>query len=107
MRENFIRTWPIASDFYGSIAIDVDQSDFYGSIAIDVDQSLKDVQKYLLVTRDFSKGIQNDINFCVTRDRNNASFRRKLNPIAKNIIRKQNPIELVFEDVSTFDAKII
>ena len=94
MQENFIRTWPIALDFYGSIAIDVDQS-------------LEDVQKYLLVTRDFSKGIQNDINFCVTRDRNNASFRRKLNPIAKNIIRKQNPIELVFEDVSTFDAKII
>ena len=95
MRENFIRTWPIASDFYGSIATDVDQS-------------LEDVQKYLLVTSDFSKGIQNDINSCVTRDRNNnASFRQELDPIAKNIIRKQNPIELVFEDVSTFDAKII
>ena len=34
-----------------------------------------------------------------------ASFRQKLGPISKNIIRRQNPRELVFEDVSTFDAE--
>ena len=36
---------------------------------------------------------------------NNASFRQKLDPISKNIRRRQNPIELVFEDISTFDAE--
>ena len=42
----------------------------------------------------------------MTRDRiNNASFRQKLDPISKNILRRQNPLELVFEDISTFDAE--
>ena len=42
----------------------------------------------------------------MTRDRiDNASFRQKLDPISKNILRRQNPIELVFEDISTFDAE--
>ena len=41
----------------------------------------------------------------MTGDRiNNASFRQKLDLISKNILRKQNPLELVFEDISTFDA---
>ena len=42
----------------------------------------------------------------VTRDRiNDATFRQKLDPISKNILRRQNPLELVFEDISTFDAE--
>lgn len=42
----------------------------------------------------------------VTRDRTgDASFRQRLDPINKNIIRRQNPLELVFEDVSTVDAE--
>ena len=42
----------------------------------------------------------------MTRDRiNNASFSEKLDPIVNNILRKQNPLELVFEDISTFDAE--
>ena len=42
----------------------------------------------------------------MTRDRiNNDSFRQKLNPISKNILRRQNPLELVFEDISTFNAE--
>ena len=36
---------------------------------------------------------------------NKASFRQKLDPISKNILRRQNPLELVFEDISTFDAE--
>ena len=64
------------------------------------------VQKYILSTSDFSKGMQTDIKHYVTSDRvNNASFRQKLDPISKNIIRRQNPLELVFEDISTFDAE--
>ena len=51
--------------------------------------------------------MQDDINMYVTRDRlNNASFRQKFNPISKNIFRRQNPLELVFKDISTFDAQI-
>ena len=42
----------------------------------------------------------------MTRDRtNNCSFRQKLDPISKNILRRQNPLELVFENISTFDAE--
>ena len=59
-----------------------------------------------MATSDFAKGIQTDINHYVTRDRiNNASFRQKLDPISKNILRRQNLIELVFEDISTFDVE--
>ena len=50
--------------------------------------------------------MQDDINLYVTRDKlNNASFRQKLDQISKNIFRCQNPLELVFEDISTFDAQ--
>ena len=50
--------------------------------------------------------MQTDINNDITKDRiNNASFRRKLDPIKKNILRKQNPLELVFQDISTFDVE--
>ena len=31
--------------------------------------------------------------------------RQKLDPISKNILRRQNPLELVFEDISTSDAE--
>ena len=50
--------------------------------------------------------MQTDINHYVTRDRiNNVSFRQKLVRISKNILRRQNPLELVFEDISKFDAE--
>ena len=50
--------------------------------------------------------MQTHINYYVTMDRiNNASFRQKLDPINENILDKQNPLELVFEDISTFDSK--
>ena len=55
---------------------------------------------------DFAKSIQTDINHYVTRDgMNDASFRQRLDPISKNILRRQNPLELVFEDISIFDAE--
>ena len=50
--------------------------------------------------------MQDDINLYVTRDRlNKVSFRQRLDLILKNIFRRQNPLELVFQDISTFDAK--
>ena len=50
--------------------------------------------------------MQSNINHYVTKDRiNNASFQQKLDRISKNILRRQNPLEVVFEDISTFDAE--
>ena len=96
-------------NFYRNLADNVDNflsSEFYGRITNDADILTEDVQKYILATSDFAKGMQTDINNYVMRDRiNNASFKQKLDPISKNILRSQNPLELVFEDISTFDAE--
>ena len=95
--------------FYRNLANNVDnflRSEFYRKIANDANIPSEDVQKYIFATSDFAKRIQTDINHYVTRDEiNNAGFRQKLDPISKNILRRQNPIELVFEDISTFDAE--
>ena len=95
--------------FYRNLANNVDNflgSEFHGRIANAAEISSDDVQKYILATSNFAKGMQADINHYVTKDRiNNASFRQKLDPISKNILRRQNPLELVFEDISTFDAE--
>ena len=95
--------------FYSDLANNVDSavnSNFYGRIANEVDIPSEDVQKYLLTTIGSTKGMQGNINLYVMRVRlNNASFRQKLDPISKNIFRPQNPLELVFEDISTFDAQ--
>ena len=86
-------------------------SDFYGRIVNDYVIPSEDVQKYVLETSDFAKGMQTDMNNHVTKDRiSNTRFRQKLDPISKRrqrrqIIRRQNLLELVFEDISKFDAE--
>ena len=76
-------------------------------IAVDYDTPSADIQKNMLTTSNFAKGMQADMNHYVANDRiNNANFRQKLDPISKNILRRHSPLELVFEDISTFDAKI-
>ena len=81
-------------------------SDFYRKIANDADIHSEDVQKFLLGTSDFSKSMQGNTNHYITQERiNNANFKQKLDLIAKNILRRQNPPELVFQDISTFDAE--
>ena len=96
-------------NFYRNLADNVDNflgSEFYGRITNDANSTSANVQKCILATSDFAKGIQTDINHYVTKDRiNGASFGQKLDPISKNIIRRQNPLELVFEDVLAFDAE--
>ena len=85
--------------FYRNLAYNIDN----GS---DSDIPREDVQKYILATSDFPKSIQTDMNHNVTRDRiNDASFRQRLGPISKNILRRQNPLELAFENISPFDAE--
>ena len=56
--------------FYRTLVDNVDNflgSEFYRSIANDADIPSKDVQKYILATSDFAKGMQADINHYVTR----------------------------------------
>ena len=36
---------------------------------------------------------------------NEASFRGKLDPISKNVIKKQNPIKLLVKDLKYFDTQ--
>ena len=95
--------------FYRKLADNVDNffgPNVCGRIANDANIPSEDIQKYNFATSNLLKGIQTDINNYLTRDRiNNASFRQKLDPIKKNVLRRQNPLELVFEDMSTFDAK--
>ena len=93
--------------FYRNLAYNIDDtSDFFSRITADADIPKEDYQKFILGTPDYAKSIQTDINHYVTRDRiNNATFRQKLDPISKNILKRQNPLELVFEDISTFDAE--
>ena len=105
--KNFLAGY--VGSFYRNLSDNVDNflgSDFYSRITADADIPKEDVQKYILETSDFAKNMQTDINHYVTRDRiNDASFRQKLDSISKNILRRQNPLELVFEDISTFDAE--
>ena len=100
--------WYVGS-FDRNLADNVDNfmgSHFYRRVANDSNMPWEALQKYILTTFGFAKGIQTDINHYVTRDRiNNDSFRQKLNPISENILRRQNLLELVFEDISTFDAE--
>ena len=95
-------------NFYRNLSDRVDnvQSNFLSAISNDASIPKDDVQKYLLATADFAKSIQTDINHYVTRGRiNTASFRQKLDPISRNIVQRQNPLELVFEDILTFDSE--
>ena len=66
----------------------------------------KDVKKFLLPTTDFGEEIQGELDLYVTNNTlNEASFRRRLGQISKNILRNKNPIELLFKDVKHLDAQ--
>ena len=104
-RQSRLKNFPAGyvGSFYRNLADNVDNllgSGFYGQIANDANIPSEEIQKYIVGTSEFEKAMQNDINHYVTRDRiNNAGFRQKLDLISKNILRRQNPLELVFEDI--------
>ena len=104
-RQSRLKNFPAGyvGSFCRNLADNVDNllgSGFYGQIDNDANIPSEEIQKYILATSEFEKAMQNDINHYVTRDRiNNAGFRQKLDPISKNILRRQNPLELVFEDI--------
>ena len=46
------------------------------------------------------------IDLYVTNSRlNESTFRHRLDPISKNVIKNQNPIQLLFKDVKHFNAQ--
>ena len=66
----------------------------------------EDVKKYLLGMSEFGQEKQREIDLYKTNDMlNKASFRRKLDPISKNIIKNQNSIELLLKDIKHFDIQ--
>ena len=65
-----------------------------------------DVKNYLLATSESGQDIQSEIDLYVTKGcLNKTSFRRKLDLIAKNIIRHNNLIELVFKEILKLNAQ--
>ena len=68
-----------------------------------------DVKNFLLANSDYGQEIQSDIESpgktLREEKHNEASFRRKLDPIEKNIWRKEIPLVLLFKNVSNFDAQ--
>ena len=66
----------------------------------------EDVKKFLLVIRNFGEERQGELDLYVTNNRlNEASFRRRLDPISKSIITNKNPIEVLLKDVKHFDVQ--
>ena len=95
--ESSYKDWLDGIDFSGDV-------EFQQSI---VNKILsEDVKKFLLALIDFDNEIQGGLNlYGMCGKLNSASFRRKLDPICKNVIRNQNPIEFWFKDLKHFDAQ--
>ena len=65
-----------------------------------------DIKNFLVATNDYGQEIQSNLDLYITRGKHNeASFRRKLDRIKKNVWRKENPLELLHKDISNFDAQ--
>ena len=64
------------------------------------------MQRYLLASSEVVQSIQDDIDIIVTDGRlKHARVHHLLDPIYKKVMRKQNPFEIVFKDISKFDAQ--
>ena len=59
-----------------------------------------------MTTSDFGNEIQGELNlYRMDGTLNSAIFRRKLDPISKNVIRNESPIEFLFKNLKHFDAQ--
>ena len=98
---NFVESF--YKDWLGGIDFSTD-TDFQQQLVSET--TSEDVKKFLLATSEFGEEIQGEIDLYVTNSRlNEASFKRKLDPVSKNILKNQNPIELLFKDIKHFDAQ--
>ena len=88
-------------------SLDVDlPSTVANKILADGQPLIDDIKNFLLGTSHYARGIQSDIDLYVTRGRHNqASFRRKLDPIEKSVWRTEKSLALLFKDVANFDAQ--
>ena len=95
--------------FYKDRANDVDvdlPSTVANKILAEGQPLTDDIKNFLVGTSEYAKDIQSEIDLYVTRGRHNqASFRRKLDPIEKRVWRIENPLALLFKDVANFDAQ--
>ena len=90
--ESFYKDWLDGTDFSGD-------TDFQQSIVNKTPS--EDIKKFLLATSDFGNKIQGELNiYEIDGKLNSASFRRKLEPISKNVI-----IEFLFKDLKRFDEQ--
>ena len=90
--ESFYKDWLDGIDFSGD-------TDFQQSIGNKT--TSEDIKKFLLATSDFGNKIQGELNiYEIDEKLNSGSFRRKLDPISKNVI-----IEFLFKDLKRFDAQ--
>ena len=83
--------------------VDVDLSSVIVDKIVREGQPLtEDVKIFLVGTSDYAKDIQSEIDLYVTRGRNNeASFRRKLDPIEKSVWRTKIPLALKMFQILT------
>ena len=62
--------------------------------------SREDLQNFLLETIDIGENIQEGINLVVKNDKfNDATVRIGLDTVYKNVLRRQNPYEVLFKDI--------
>ena len=95
--ESFYKDWLGGIDFS-------EDTDFQQSIVNKTPS--EDVKKFLLTTSDFGNEIQGELNlYRMDGKLNSAIFRRKLDPISKNVIRNESPIEFLFKNLKHFDAQ--
>ena len=95
--------------FYKEWAEEIDSSlDSASQRSILTNQMLSDdVKNYLLATSVFGQDIQLKIDLYLTKGHlNEASFRQKLDPIMKSVIRNDNPIELCSKMFRNLTCKI-
>ena len=95
--ESFYKDWLNGIDFS-------EDTDFQQSVVNKTPS--EDDKKFLLATNNFGNEIQGELNlYRMDGKLNNASFRRKLYPISKNVIRNKNPIEFLFKVLKHFDEQ--
>ena len=83
----------------------IEDLDFQNSI-IYVINNRQDLQKFLLGSIDIGENIQEGTNLAVTNNKlNDATVRSALDPVYKSVLRRQNFLEIVFKDISIFDAQ--
>ena len=95
--ESFYKDWLGGIDFS-------EDTDFQQSIVNKTPS--EDVKKFLLTTSDFGNEIQRELNlYRMDGKLNSAIFRRKLDPISKNVFRNESPTEFLFKNLKHFDAQ--